>query len=454
MNATGASDSPMQTSANQIFISYAWEDRVAADWLTLRLTAAGYRVWCDRFKLLGGERFPERIDDAIRERTFRIVGLLSRHSLHKPNPEAERTLALALGRERNIDFYIPLDLEGLDASQLPWMISNVTFIPFMDRALGLRQLLKKLESINAPRDNTNGGNQAVLDALCSGDVVRDEPESVYTNCFRVRTLPKQVRIFALATHQGSLPAAIADPWPHQGIGGQELASFSAPPDVHGYEFIERENIGWTEADRIGEVHSRHLVSNLIRQSIRSKLLLSGLREDPGSRMIHYPRTVPGKELKLPYTPPQGRQQEVQATGERHFTDGSVYRYHLAPTFWIRSDMGSDFWAQLTLRVQITDRDGKNIATSAAFSRRRHLTKNWFNHQWLTRQLAVMRHLSDGSDALRIGSGEELIEIEAMPLSGEVRPRISDAALTPLRDGARPPTDVIDDNGDLDRGDKE
>ncbi len=82
----------MPEHADHIFISYAWEDRVVADWLTLRLTVAGYRVWCDRFKILGGERFPEHIDNAIRDRAFRMVGILSRHSLHKANPEAERTL--------------------------------------------------------------------------------------------------------------------------------------------------------------------------------------------------------------------------------------------------------------------------------------------------------------------------------------------------------------------------
>ena len=59
-----APTSPRSVTADHIFIGYAWEDRVVADWLTLRLTAAGYRVWCDRFKMLGGERFPEHIDDA------------------------------------------------------------------------------------------------------------------------------------------------------------------------------------------------------------------------------------------------------------------------------------------------------------------------------------------------------------------------------------------------------
>jgi hypothetical protein len=46
-------------------LSYATEDAALADWLTLKLTAEGYLVWCDRFKMLGGERWPEDIDKAI-----------------------------------------------------------------------------------------------------------------------------------------------------------------------------------------------------------------------------------------------------------------------------------------------------------------------------------------------------------------------------------------------------
>jgi hypothetical protein len=44
-----------QQSADHLFINYATEDGEFAEWLTLRLTTEGYKVWCDRIKLLGGE---------------------------------------------------------------------------------------------------------------------------------------------------------------------------------------------------------------------------------------------------------------------------------------------------------------------------------------------------------------------------------------------------------------
>ena len=135
-----------------LLINYATEDWALAEWLTRKLTAEGYRVWCDRFMLLGGESYPREIDEAIKNRTFRMLSLLSRASLTKPNPLKERTLALNIARERGIDFVIPLNVDGLRPTELDWMSSDLTFIPFSHGwAAGLRQLLAKLRSIDTPR---------------------------------------------------------------------------------------------------------------------------------------------------------------------------------------------------------------------------------------------------------------------------------------------------------------
>lgn len=104
---------------HHLFISYrGGEDGTLAEWLTLRLTALGYKVWCDRVKLLGGESYPRDIDAAIKEQTFRMVALLSVHSIAKPNPVKERTLAHSIARERG-EFIIPLNVDGLSPSRSP-----------------------------------------------------------------------------------------------------------------------------------------------------------------------------------------------------------------------------------------------------------------------------------------------------------------------------------------------
>src|SRR5690349_9046705 len=105
-----------------LFISYAIEDAPLARWLTLKLTIEGYKVWCFEFQMLGGESFPKEIDAAIKAQTFRMLGLISRTSVKKDNPIKEWTLAQALGKERKVDFLIPLNVDGVKATELPWTL--------------------------------------------------------------------------------------------------------------------------------------------------------------------------------------------------------------------------------------------------------------------------------------------------------------------------------------------
>ncbi len=137
-----------------LFISYASEDAVLATWLARKLAALGYAVWHDQMKMLGGEPWPQTIDDAIKNRTFRMLALISASSLHKQKPTGERVLAQRIADQRGIpDFLIPLKVDG---TELDWLTSPISYIAFnRSWADGLRQLLKKLDSISAPKALAN-----------------------------------------------------------------------------------------------------------------------------------------------------------------------------------------------------------------------------------------------------------------------------------------------------------
>lgn len=78
--------------------------------------------------------------------------------------------------------------------------------------------------------------------------------------------------------------------------------------------------------------------------------------------------------------------------------------------------------------------GKRLDSAKALARRKHLAKNWFNHQWVSRQLAVSAHLAAGEDAvLASGVGAQAIVLEAWPIQGVVPYRINDTYLNPLRE---------------------
>lgn len=142
---------------DHLFISYAPEDWALAEWLTLRLTVEGYRVWCSRFPIIGGECYPRDIDQAIRHRTFRFLALLSRASLPRPETIRERALALELARERHMEFLIALTIHELSPQELDWASQEIALISFHERwEIGYGQLLTRLRSVDTPRPLTNG----------------------------------------------------------------------------------------------------------------------------------------------------------------------------------------------------------------------------------------------------------------------------------------------------------
>ena len=57
-----------------VFVSHAApEDNVFAKWLATQLAIAGYEVWCDVTKLLGGEKFWDDITEAIEKYACRVI---------------------------------------------------------------------------------------------------------------------------------------------------------------------------------------------------------------------------------------------------------------------------------------------------------------------------------------------------------------------------------------------
>ena len=139
---------------SHLFISYAGEDAELGRWLARKLAARGHPVWFDQMELLGGEPWPQTIDDAIKNRTFRMLGLISEHSMRKQKPTGERALAQRIAEQRKIpDFLIPLKVDG---SELDWLTTTVSYISFTHgRADGWRALIKKLDSISTPRSLMN-----------------------------------------------------------------------------------------------------------------------------------------------------------------------------------------------------------------------------------------------------------------------------------------------------------
>jgi hypothetical protein len=393
-----------------------------AEWLTFRLTGAGYKVWCDRVKLLGGESYPREIDDAIKSRAFRLLALLSHHSLSKPNPVKERTLALSIARERGIDFLIPLNL-GLRPAELDWMTSDLIFIDFSRNwATGLSQLLKALRAADAPCPLPDGRDK-VAASVIPPELTRPEQETILSNVFPVTRVPEVV-----STFRSRHPLSSGDfdllrrEWPCYKIDPSTYLAFFSPPESLNSRF-GFEGAGqalWSANQRIHGVRSRDVVSSLIFNSVMVRCLQRGLVFNEQRKWLHFPKGLVEGD-RLSFIGCDGKKHWVYAAGERSFfspgKEKEKYQHNLAPAISVRRDLGDGFVVCLNVRVHIGDPDGRTLPPDKARSRRKRVTHDWWNWQWMNRHLAIMQHVSEGQDEIVIGDEpKEQLIIAAMPVS--------------------------------------
>lgn len=412
-----------------LFISYAWEDGAAAEWLTLKLTSLGYRVWCDRFEMLGGDPWPSDIDDAIKNHTFRLLHLVSKHSLRKPNPVKERELALTLARERGIpDFLIPLNLDGTKPAELPWRLSDVTFIPFQDWAAGFNQLLKLLGRIAAPQTLGSRGAEVAASAFLPVEAVLNEPETIHSNCLPFIRVPEVVRRYQFSRPLfGSDVALLRDTWAFRLVDDRLALAFEAPPAI-GAGLVSR-GAGaslWASNAKVDGIYSQDLVAELLKKSVQLELLRRGLRWTPNGSALFFPKDLLERD-RITFTSYTGKQTYVTVGGTRSLRGSSV-NYRLGVSIWVRRDVVPGFALLVKLRLFLIDSDGKPIEGSSIPAVRKKIAGNWFNHAFLNRHLAIASFLAAGGNAMEIGAKQSSIVLAAQSIGGSVPRRVNEKLL--------------------------
>jgi hypothetical protein len=391
---------------DHLFISYATEDWALAEWLTLRLTSEGYRVWCDRFELLGGESYPRDIQKAMKERTFRVLFLLSHNSVNKPNPTKERTFALKIGEERSIDFLIPLKVDEISGSEINWMTTDITYIPFHKNwADGYRQLLKKLSKLDAPRPLEDGmaiASQVFFDL----NQFKDEPEPVYSNCLKIIETPRVIKKFYIGTTVTWFALLdLAKEWPIYPKNTYTVFAFHDPSDVIVDNFKVRYDSSFEIAnyDEIEGISTDNIVKNLLTRSLNARFIHMGL--DNSEKRIYFPFGLLEKN-KIHFQTYTGRNTTVQVAGTRKWSkfgqESELYRYHLSPRFLVRHDPDYGYLAILNIGLYLSDTNGTPLKKRTATARGRRIRKSWWNHEWFSRYLATISFISEGKDSIIIG----------------------------------------------------
>ncbi|MDQ1471593.1 MAG: hypothetical protein QOJ99_3073 [Bryobacterales bacterium] len=129
-----------------VFIAYAVEDVAQAERLYAQLEARGFEPWLDRKRLMPGQNWPLRIQEAIEGADF-FVACFSRNSVGKRGGfQAEVRLALECASRVPLDdvFLIPL---RLDRCRVPAKITRETqyLDLFPDWDAGLDRLVRTME---------------------------------------------------------------------------------------------------------------------------------------------------------------------------------------------------------------------------------------------------------------------------------------------------------------------
>lgn len=371
-----------------LFISYASEDRTFAEWLARKLASAGYAVWLDTLKMLGGEPWPQTIDTAL-NRSGRLLALMSANSIEKDLPVSERTKGLSIGRERKIaDFVIPL---RLDDAKWDWTLHNHTGIPFHEGwAAGWRQLLKKLDQIGFPRTLSDG---AVLaqQSIEPENLVLKEPETLRLNAIRADITQQVLRVFSLPNIGDDATKALKQTWACYTVGDKAIALAPPPSGVpEGIKPTSAQQL-WSAGGAVLGVSITSIMPALVRTTMWARLQRLGCVAHPKKPSVFYlPKTF-NETGKLPFTDLEGKRHTHKIrrynTIRRGMEKEKVF-FHFAFRCDLAKGLDAGFYIQLAPTIMLFDATGSPIVDDRVNRLRRKITRGYYNAEWRDRYLAA------------------------------------------------------------------
>lgn len=371
-----------------IFISYASEDRAFAEWLARKLAAAGYAVWLDTLKMLGGESWPRTIEDALR-RSGRFLAVMSVHSLEKDLPLKERTAALGIGLQREVsDFVIPL---RLDDAEWDWTMRDLSSVPFLwGWATGWRQLLKKLDQIAFPRALTAGALLAEQ-SMGAENFVIPEPESLRLNAIGVEIAEKIVRVFSLPPMTDAARSDLKQKWACYFAGDKAIALADPPREMAKGIVATKARHLWSDSGAILGIPVSTIMPALVRSSMWARLQHLGCHVHPKKPVVFYLPESFNDNGKLAFTDPDGKRRTHKIrrynTVRRGMEKEKVY-FHFAFRCDLAKGLDAGFYIQLVPTLMLFDASGGPIVDDRVNRLRRKITRGYYNAEWRDRFLAA------------------------------------------------------------------
>jgi hypothetical protein len=413
-----------QSMRDMLFVSHANpEDNAFARWLTLRLAADGYPVWCDLTKFLGGEDFWKNAETAIRTRTCKFLYVLSSSSNTKDGPRNELQVAVNVAKANSLsDFIIPVHIDDLPYGEINVLLTKLIAIPFeAGWAKGYQQLLENLERAGVPKKATFGPEAVTSwwrQQFSSERGVSETTEKYLSNWYPIKSVPTLHLHTLQRSTVGPLEPESGLPYAHF-MDGLDLVTFAPAKDlknklgasisIHSSRSFSYEDLLKASCDRtgltIGKV--RYLLSRLLRDAWDRWITSLGLGmytlSDKANCFFFKKRD--SDNLDIPFRGVDGKRTYRSVVGYKTMMNGSKRFWH----FGVDAQPVHDpvFAFRLASHVLFSD-NGQTVWTDhrRMHKARRSQCKDWHNPEWRDRLLAVVASLSQEGDTLYVPVGEE------------------------------------------------
>lgn len=458
-----------QSERRLVFISHAnQEDNEFASWLGTRLIAAGYEVWADIFRLVGGETFWRDIGVAIKDEAATVIAVVSSASYLKDGVLDEIAMAVATGRRlQKPSFVIPIRLDNIAFSDFPEQIVRLNAIDFASNwADGFSRVQEALEKAGVPRNDTS--TAAAFDQwrsfrLRQSGAVAAVPEQLASNWLTINELPEKINFCRF----GAEPKVTAS----------ELSRFKTPivpRDRLGLTFSDPPNIVLDDAPSISVEHAyemdldaliqgkrqagpevkrgdaSNMVTSLLRQAWENFAKSRGLipYEFSNSTGWFVPRDlIAGNKVSYIDSAGKSRWKLLVGRSEKR----QVY-WHFAVTAY--ASLSDPFHFVLRPQIVFTTDGKKSLdSKSRAATLRRSFCKNWWNDRWFGLLSAFVSFLADGKEEIDLPlGGGKFAKISAQLLTFESPLSIAGDSIAILDDDAtlesETEADELDDGEDF------
>ena len=404
-----------QEQHDLILIDHEPADHAFASWLFRRLSAAGYSVWCHGLAPLAGENADISIRTLIRQRAARYLPVLSKSS---PNPDFRSRISIASAESNRT---VPCWISDLSDQDFDSQLKAIVPVRFdLSWKTGLESLGRQLDDGGVIRRlGRDLGGRIALGTYQTEPLLTPKPEQVYANVFPV-TVPRAILAYELDHKDIVLNRRTEREWAHV-RRGRYLFSFASAPGSVPVTGNKPDHYAWRHFRDYYGMESVYLVKALVRRSLFVACYQAGFRWcnerhtfflDEKSQQRHGYQHVDGVYTHVSFT-------GERAWGASH--NRTKYRYQLGPIFRVAFDDEGAVWVTVRLYIRITDRCGVPLGVATIPSRRKRVTKNWWNRQWLQRTLGMMQFIAGKADInnhISIGRGKQTVKVSVTPLSWE------------------------------------